>query len=387
MINFRTTKDGKQWPMPFWSNLKLHPLISLISWVITISILWPILLAVYLSKLILKNVSSPKLKYGLVATTVLFALFINSAWAAGIINPPHNLNQTTSNQNDSKSSNNSKSATKSAVAKTEETSDDEGSSVHDNSPATPAETTTIKGCDQSLWTHVYHPSRLKILDNCKSVSGKVDVVRKEADGDYHILLKLDSQFSSLINAKNTQYEQGDLVLEPVCVGTVTQTDAIASCENFHSNVTIPSVGSHVTVTGSYVLDQDHGWNEIHPVSSIENYVATQTNTAPTPTPTPAPTTSTGLSITFASVSSPISKGSYASVSISTSAGASCSITVTYNSGPSQASGLEPQTANGSGGITWSWKVGTKTASGTYPISVNCSSGGQSASKSTSFTVN
>jgi hypothetical protein len=28
------------------------------------------------------------------------------------------------------------------------------------------------------------------------------------------------------------------------------------------------IGRHVTVTGVYVTDMEHGWNEIHPVTSI-----------------------------------------------------------------------------------------------------------------------
>jgi hypothetical protein len=62
---------------------------------------------------------------------------------------------------------------------------------------------------------------------------------------------------------------GDLVLEPICMNRVTQLDAISACQNFHQNIDIPAIGSHVEVTGSYVLDNEHGkWAEIHPVTSI-----------------------------------------------------------------------------------------------------------------------
>jgi hypothetical protein len=27
-------------------------------------------------------------------------------------------------------------------------------------------------------------------------------------------------------------------------------------------------GKHVRITGAYVTDMEHGWNEIHPVTSI-----------------------------------------------------------------------------------------------------------------------
>src|SRR5260370_40579375 len=65
------------------------------------------------------------------------------------------------------------------------------------SPQTPA----IQ-CDQSLWQYVYNPGRLQVLDPCISVTGSVEEVRKEADGDVHILFRLDQQFESLLNEKN-----------------------------------------------------------------------------------------------------------------------------------------------------------------------------------------
>jgi hypothetical protein len=137
----------------------------------------------------------------------------------------------------------------------------------------PKQTTSTQSsltCDSKLWTHVYHPQRLKVIDSCKTVSGVIQSIKKEQDGDYHIQLKLDSQFSSLINSANVKSQHGFLVLEPVCQGTVTQSDAKSACANFKSTLTIPQKGSHVTVTGSYVLDLEHdSWAEIHPISSIK----------------------------------------------------------------------------------------------------------------------
>lgn len=124
-------------------------------------------------------------------------------------------------------------------------------------------------CDQSLWSHVYNPQRLQVVDPCKTVSGIIESKRVEADGDYHIRLKLDQQFSGLVNAANLKGQFGDLVVEPICMNRVTQMDAIPSCQNFRQSIDIPAVGSHALVTGSYVLDKQHGkWAEIHPVTSI-----------------------------------------------------------------------------------------------------------------------
>jgi hypothetical protein len=72
-------------------------------------------------------------------------------------------------------------------------------------------------CDASLWEHVYHSQRLQVIDACKVVEGTVVSLRNEADGDVHI----------------------------------------------------PTPGEPIRVTGALVLDREHGWNEIHPVSRME----------------------------------------------------------------------------------------------------------------------
>jgi hypothetical protein len=129
--------------------------------------------------------------------------------------------------------------------------------------------TSSNQCDQSLWEHVYHPSRLQVVDYCRTVSGIIESIRTELDGDYHFRVKLDPQFSDLINSANVNGQFGDLVVEPICVNPVTQPSAISACQNFHQNIDVPPVGTHVEVTGSYVLDKEHGnWAEIHPVTSI-----------------------------------------------------------------------------------------------------------------------
>ncbi|TAN26575.1 MAG: hypothetical protein EPN30_04355 [Actinomycetota bacterium] len=72
----------------------------------------------------------------------------------------------------------------------------------------------------------------------------------------------------MVNNKNISEQHGDLVLEAVCEESPTQADAVSACANYRSSVVIPAVGTHVAVTGSYVFDADHGWNEIHPITSI-----------------------------------------------------------------------------------------------------------------------
>src|SRR5438552_8024985 len=101
-----------------------------------------------------------------------------------------------------------------------------------------------------------------------TVTGTVAAVRSEPDGDYHILLRLDPPFAGLINDRNIAGEHGDLVLEPVCELPVTQPDAISTCAGVAPTIVTPPLGSHVSATGAYVLDTDHGWMELHPLWEI-----------------------------------------------------------------------------------------------------------------------
>jgi hypothetical protein len=95
-------------------------------------------------------------------------------------------------------------------------------------------------------------------------------MRHEPDGDTHGWLRVDSQFADMINAGNTSDEGGNLVFELVCHYTVTQTDAKPACAGFADHTTIPPIGTHVAITGTFVQEKNHKkWNEIHPVSRIQ----------------------------------------------------------------------------------------------------------------------
>lgn len=134
-------------------------------------------------------------------------------------------------------------------------------------------------CDETLWSHVYHPTRLIVKQPCIAVTGTIvdatnghepDGVRHEKDGDTHGWLKVDSQFEDLLNPGNLSNEGGNLVFEIVCKFNVSQTDAKPACTDFSSSISIPPVGSHVEIVGSYVRDTNHAqWMEIHPVTSIK----------------------------------------------------------------------------------------------------------------------
>lgn len=124
-------------------------------------------------------------------------------------------------------------------------------------------------CDPSLWEHVYSPDRLIVKQDCITVTGRIELIRQEADGDYHIRLKLDEEYSDLVNERNVESQNGDLVVEAICQEFVFYPDAVESCIGFDKKLKMPFVGAHVRITGSYVLDDTHGWTEIHPATSIK----------------------------------------------------------------------------------------------------------------------
>jgi hypothetical protein len=135
-------------------------------------------------------------------------------------------------------------------------------------------------CDASLWQHVYAgdprkfdkpQDRLQVIKDCVTVSGTIMSAVAEADGDWHVRLRLDPEFADMTNAKNESGQGGNLVLEPVCSNPVKQRDTIdeGSCDGFSQRIFDKSMtGQHVRVSGAYVTDMEHGWNEIHPVTSI-----------------------------------------------------------------------------------------------------------------------
>jgi hypothetical protein len=116
--------------------------------------------------------------------------------------------------------------------------------------------------------HVYHPGRLLVLNPCMTVTGAVDRIKEERDGDYHVRLHLDAPYADLVNAENVAQQAGDLILEPVCIHAITQADAVSACVGFTNPMVIPTPGTHVVATGAYVLDTDHGWTELHPLWDI-----------------------------------------------------------------------------------------------------------------------
>jgi hypothetical protein len=143
-----------------------------------------------------------------------------------------------------------------------------GSNYYGLYRSSPRKTASTCSDPYSAESHIYNPDRLVVYKDCQTVSGIVDRVIVEADGDYHIRLGLDTLYQNLTNSVNDSGQYGDIVLEIVCANTVTQTDAVDACRNYANHVTVPQEGQYIIATGPYVLDTDHGWTEIHTVYSL-----------------------------------------------------------------------------------------------------------------------
>lgn len=123
-----------------------------------------------------------------------------------------------------------------------------------NTPTATPSSQVKATCNPKLWDHVWNPWRLKVIEDCKTVEGTIEKQFLAEDGDYHLILGPDN-----------------LVLEIICAGPIEPDVKVAqkACKGYENKVVVPEVGDHVRVTGSYVLDTTHSWNEIHPVSVIE----------------------------------------------------------------------------------------------------------------------
>lgn len=93
-----------------------------------------------------------------------------------------------------------------------------------------------------------------MLGRCQHAVGTVAFVRHEQDGDLHIGVTLDSRYGALLDAANGSQQHGDLVVE------------FMARDGGH--LPEPHAGEHIALTGAWVDDTQHGWNELHPVWSV-----------------------------------------------------------------------------------------------------------------------
>jgi hypothetical protein len=126
-----------------------------------------------------------------------------------------------------------------------------------------------ESCDAGLWGHVYRPEKLRVIEACTAVEGRVVSVNRDEDGDLHLALEPDD--AQVLNLVNALHAGRHLVVEVICEHPpeASRRKASAACTGFTSQVTIPHPGDRVRVTGTYVTDGQMGWTEIHPVTRIE----------------------------------------------------------------------------------------------------------------------
>ena len=120
-----------------------------------------------------------------------------------------------------------------------------------------------------LRKNVWGPDRLEIIEPCITVIGVITDVRPILDGDLHIRLRPDPPFEGLLNDANRTLQHGHLVLEPKCRWWPWRRNSTGSCKNYGFPLQIPKTGTRVRVTGIYVFDRDHGWNELHPIFRLD----------------------------------------------------------------------------------------------------------------------
>jgi len=123
-------------------------------------------------------------------------------------------------------------------------------------------------CDESLWSHIYNSGRLEVIDKCIGVTGTVDKVIKEDDGDYTIHILLDQGFEVLLGEQNIDKYNGALLVRAICQHK--DKEKKEECKSLDKPLAIPAKGAHVRVVGSYVLDRTTAYAVagIYPATSI-----------------------------------------------------------------------------------------------------------------------
>jgi hypothetical protein len=130
-------------------------------------------------------------------------------------------------------------------------------------------------CPSNPLQAVQRPGQLTVLDGttpCRPATGRVTSTSVAHDGDCHVDVNVDPAYRSLLNSVNLTAAHGNLV-----------TEVIPS-----HPLPIPTVGSQVSILGTWVNDKATGWNELHPVwafqvlSGTSGVCGTTTTGAPPP---------------------------------------------------------------------------------------------------------
>ena len=91
-------------------------------------------------------------------------------------------------------------------------------------------------CNADLGKHVYSPERLRVVEACTAVTGRVVSIGRSSDGDLHFAVDPDRK--SVLNLVNVVHTHGDLLVEVVCEHIPSDGDARAVCAGFNPQVLI-----------------------------------------------------------------------------------------------------------------------------------------------------
>lgn len=105
-----------------------------------------------------------------------------------------------------------------------------------------------------MLTGVYHPERLRVIDPCRRVRGRVVAIKGEEDGDLHIRLRPERSARRLLMAANFSEQRGSLVVEFM--------------PRDRGHLPAPRPGDRLALVGAYLEDLDHSWSELHPVWQV-----------------------------------------------------------------------------------------------------------------------
>jgi hypothetical protein len=146
-------------------------------------------------------------------------------------------------------------------------------SSSNNDAVNPSAASSSASCDQSLWKHIAHPARLKVLDPCVTVSGIVTLVHFPPDGDTVFALKPDPQYKNMVNKANFNPKmKGGIWVELICQRSNKSHESVhkGDCQDYNGpKFPTPKVGQYLRVTGSHVQDNgEDGHLEVHPTTSI-----------------------------------------------------------------------------------------------------------------------
>ena len=149
-------------------------------------------------------------------------------------------------------------------------------------------------CDSGYWNHTYANARLKVYQQgCQTITGVIkNRINPEGtfgtgDGDWHIYVLPDSQYTWMVGYRDTNYTKlcegldsagyileciPCLNVEEVCKGAPTDVSVIdvidSACAGFNDTLYLPNVNEYVMCTGPFIYDTVHCWNELHPISKM-----------------------------------------------------------------------------------------------------------------------